>query len=57
VIFRTIEAWVTKNIKTIVKSDIPEIFFNFCENNVGTEEFFSLLEPKLVDHVFNMTPQ
>ncbi len=56
-IFKSVEMYVRKNVDKIHRSHLPELFIAFCENSgAGSQEFFTLVENKLVEYVFNMLP-
>lgn len=56
-IFTTVEAFVLKNIEKLDAHSIPAIFFNFSENQIGSERFYSAIENKLVSMAHQLTTE
>lgn len=36
---------------------IPEFFFYFSENSLGSADFYKMMETKLIESIFLMTPE
>lgn len=53
----SVEAYVLRNLDKLNEHTIPEIFFSFSENAIGTEKFYTAIENKLVTSAHLMNPE
>ncbi|KAL4487865.1 hypothetical protein ABPG72_022725 [Tetrahymena utriculariae] len=56
-VFAAVEAFVLKNLEKLNEQTLPQIFFNYCENSIGSEKFYTVVENKLVSMAHNMAPE
>ena len=56
-IFDTVEAHIRKNFKILKREDLSNLFYSFCENNQGSEWFYTFMESKLIENIFQMSNQ
>ena len=56
-IFRAVELYILKNLKTLPRLHLAEIFYLFCENAQGESEFYSKLEIHLMSQIFLLDEQ